>query len=476
MVSVLLLGSLLAQTPEADRAKLFDRMESRAPKFTKLSREIWEYAEVGYKETKSSAALKNELRAAGFSIQEGMGEIPTAFTAVKGSGKPVIAIIGEFDALPGLSQVSDPERKPVSQGMPGHGCGHNLFGAASAHAAISVAEYLESSKRSGTIKFLGTPAEEGGGGKIYMARAGALEGVDIALAWHPGDANQASTRSTLANITAKFRFRGRASHAAMAPEEGRSSLDAVMVMTHAVELMREHIPSDTRIHYIITNGGAAPNVVPDFSEVYIYARHPSMSALGGIWDRIVKCAEAGALATETKMEMELISSVYNLLPNGPLSTLFEKNLKLVGGVHYDQTEVDFAKKLQSTLGMIPDRPIGSVERIQPADAGSPAASTDFSDVSWIVPSAQFNAATWVPGTPAHSWQAVACSGTTIGQKGMMVAAKTLALTALDILNDPKQVEAARRDFDQRRAGHQYQSRIPANQKPPLTYRDKGSGE
>jgi aminobenzoyl-glutamate utilization protein B len=317
-----------------DREEVLRKMDAQTPHFGDLSRRIWELAEVGYKEVNSSELLKAELRAAGFQIQDHVAAIPTAFTASWGQGRPVIGILGEYDALPGLSQEAVPEKKPRVAGAPGHGCGHNLFGAASAFAAIAVKDYLAEKKIPGTIRFYGTPAEEGGGGKIYMARAGAFNDCDVVLAWHPGSSNGASLRSSLANISAKFRFYGKAAHAAGAPDKGRSSLDAVMLMAHAVDMLREHVPEVTRIHYIVTQGGAAPNVVPDFAEAFYYARHPEMSTLDGIWARIVKCAEAAALATETRMEMELINSVYNLLPNDALAALFDRNLRRVGGVKY----------------------------------------------------------------------------------------------------------------------------------------------
>ncbi len=448
-------------------------MDVAAPRYGRLSRQIWELAEVGYKEHKSAELLKAELREAGFRVQENVGGIPTAFVATWGQGSPVIGILGEYDALPGLSQEDVPVKKPRANGNPGHGCGHNLFGAASAFAAITVKDWLVESKRSGTIRFYGTPAEEGGGGKIYMARAGALQGVDVVLAWHPGSENRASRRSSLANITAKFRFYGKAAHASGAPEAGRSALDAVMLMNHAVELLREHVPSSARIHYIITNGGAAPNVVPDFAEAYYYARHGSMPVLDGIWGRIIKCAEAAALATETRMEMELVNSVYNVLPNDALSAVLDKNLRLAGGFRYTPEEQAFAETLRKSFETTGALPIGSQEQVQPSEeGGAPGGSTDVGDISWQWPTAQFTAATFVPGTPGHSWQSTACAGTSIGRKGMVVAAKTLALSAIDIFSDPKHVAAARASFEKRRAGHEYRSRVPAGQKPPLTYRDK----
>ncbi|MCG3145338.1 MAG: p-aminobenzoyl-glutamate hydrolase subunit B [Gammaproteobacteria bacterium] len=455
-----------------DRDEMLRKIDERADHFGGLSRRIWEFAEVGYKEKQSSDLLKSELRAAGFQIQENVAEIPTAFVASYGSGKPIIGILGEFDALPGLSQESIPEKKALVAGAPGHGCGHNLFGVASAFAAITVKDYLMERRLPGTIRFYGTPAEEGGAGKVYMARAGVFNDCDVILAWHPGDANSASLKSSLANISAKFRFYGQAAHAAAAPDKGRSSLDAVMLMAHAVDMMREHVPQTTRIHYIITNGGGAPNVVPDYAEIYMYARQPSMPILDNVWSRIVKCAEAGALATETRMEMELVASVYNELPNEPLAKLVDKNLRRVGGVKYTTEEQAFAEKLRQTFPLDGALPLGSQEHTQQMESGVSSGSTDVSDVSWIVPTTEFRAATYVPGTPGHSWQSAACSGYSIGRKGMVVAAKTLALSAVDLMQDAKLIEAARADFNKRRAGHEYRSRIPINQKPPLNYRDK----
>jgi len=461
-----------SQAAPDGRSQMLSRMDSRAQHFGSLSRQIWEFAEVGYKEVKSSELLKSELRAAGFQIQEGIGGISTAFIAGWGQGKPVIGILGEYDALPGLSQEDIPQKKARVAGAPGHGCGHNLLGTASAFAAVAVKDFLAEKKIAGTIRFYGTPAEEGGGGKVYLARAGAFSDCDAIITWHPGSENRASLRSSLANISAKFRFYGQASHAAGAPEKGRSALDAVMIMNHAVDLMREHVPESTRLHYIITNGGSAPNVVPDFAEAYYYARHPYMPTLDGIWARVVKCAEAGALATETRMEMEFINSVYNILPNDALAELLDRNLRRVGGVRYSVEEQAFAETLRKTFPTDTALPLGSQEQIQPPDEGYGSGSTDVGDVSWIVPTAQFTTATYVPGTPGHSWQSTACSGMSIGRKGMVVAAKTLALTAVDLFTESGRVEAARASFNKRRAGHEYRSRIPANQKPPLNYRDK----
>ncbi|MBI3681652.1 MAG: amidohydrolase [Acidobacteria bacterium] len=462
-----------AENSGRDREKMLASMEARAARFGEISRQIWEYAEVGYKETKSSALLKSELQKAGFQIRENIGGIPTAFTATWGSGKPVIGILGEFDALPGLSQENVPRRKPRVQGAPGHGCGHNLFGTASAFAAISVREWIEENKLPGTIRYYGTPAEEGGGGKIYMARAGAFSDVDVALDWHPGSFSGTGLGSSLANISGKFRFYGKAAHASSAPDMGRSALDGLLLMNHAVEMLREHVPSSTRIHYIITKGGAAPNVVPDFAEGFLYARSPSMPILDSVWERIIRCAQAGALATDTRMEMELINSVYNYLKNEPITRLYDKHLRALGGIKYTPEERKFADELRSSFADPNTPPLGDEEKIRPfgMQGEGQGGSTDASDVSWIVPMASFSAATSVPGTPGHSWQNVACAGSSIGRKGMVLAAKVLALSAADLLTTPKLIEEARKDFDQRRAGHVYKSRVPPDQKPPLNYRE-----
>jgi aminobenzoyl-glutamate utilization protein B len=305
-----------------------------------------------------------------------------------------------------------------------------------------------------------------------MVRAGAFADVDGVLAWHPGGENRASLQSNLANITAKFRYRGLAAHAAGSPEKGRSALDAVQVFTHAVDLLREHVPQATRMHYVITNGGAAPNVVPDVAEVYLYARHPDMSVLDGIWTRIGKCADAGALATETKLEVDLVNSAYNLLPNDALTKLFDRHLKRVGGVTYTPEEEAFAAELRKTFPEGTRSVPGSERTIGSVETGFSSGSTDVGDVSWVVPTAQFRTATFVPGTPGHSWQAVACSGSSVGRKGMVVAAKVLALSAWELLTTPSEVDAARESFRKRLEGKAYRSRLPAAQKPPLNYRDR----
>lgn len=451
-------------------ASVLSSLDAKRDHYADVARRIWGFAEVGYQEYKSSALLRSEFAAAGFKVDSGVAGIPTAFTATYGSGKPVIGIVGEFDALPGLSQEALPDKKPLIAGAAGHGCGHNLFGTASTAAAIAVKDWMVANRIAGTLRFYGTPAEEGGSGKVYLVRDGLFNDVDAVVSWHPGDQNSVDANSVLANVSGKFRFHGVSAHAAAAPDKGRSALDAVEAMDNMVNMMREHVPQETRIHYVITNGGRAPNVVPDFAEVYYYARHNDMRVLSDIWDRIVNAAKGAALGTGTTMDLEIIGATWNILPNEYLSHLQHKNLERVGGYTYTPEERAFAEELRKSL-QAPLPPVENATMVLPWESGRvDMASSDMGDVSWTVPTVQLSAATWVPGTPAHSWQAVAAGGMTIGAKGMMVAAKTMSLTAMDLFSDPSHIVKARAEFDQRRGpGFQYTTRL-AGRKPPLDYR------
>jgi aminobenzoyl-glutamate utilization protein B len=377
----------------------------------------------------------------------------------------VIAILGEYDALPSLSQEDVPERKARVEGAPGHGCGHNLFGAASALGAVVVKEHLQSEGLRGTIRFYGTPAEEGGGGKIYMMRAGAFRDVSAVLVWHPSTENRADDNSWLANVGARVRFRGRAAHAAAAPDAGRSALDAVEVMTHAINLLREHVPQETRMHYVITQGGTAANVVPETAEVSMLVRHPDLSTLEGIWERVQNCAQAGALATGTQMQIEVTSSYSNVIGNGPLRDLLTRSLEKAGGVTYDSSENAFAEAIRKTLDVSKAPALGAEKQVLPPRTDLMPASTDVGDISWNVPTGQFFAATFPPGVPFHTWQSTACAGTSLGRKGMVVAAKAFALSAAELFEQPDLVQAARADFERRLQGRTYRSLLPADKKP-----------
>lgn len=435
--------------------------------------QIWNFAEVGFQELKSSVLLQETLQENGFSIEAGVAGIPTAFVATYGSGSPVIGILAEYDALPGLSQQAAPEQESA-KGRAGHGCGHHLFGVASAAAGIELKNYIEKNKISGTIKVFGTPAEEGGSGKVYMVREGLFAGVDIVMHWHPDSKNEANPYTSLANKTAKFRFKGISAHASGFPEKGRSALDGVEAMDFMANMMREHMPSDARMHYVITDGGKAPNVVPDFAEVYYYMRHPQRDILMGLFDRLVKTAEGAATGTGTKMEYEVIGGVYEVLPNDVLSRAMHSNMMKVGGVQYTAGEIAFGKKLQeSFIGTKPAiESAATVGAYKPmSDENRSGGSTDVADVSWIVPTVGLRAATWIPGTPSHSWQAVACGGTEIGTKGMMVAAKTLSLTGIDLLNNPAMIEQAKAEWTKARGENFKYTPLIGERKPALDYRN-----
>jgi aminobenzoyl-glutamate utilization protein B len=467
-VLIFITATSFAQTP---KDKITEGIAKKEMYYGGIAKQIWNYAELGYLEEKSSLLLQQTLEKEGFVIKKSVAEIPTAFVAEFGQGKPVIGILGEYDALPGLSQDSIPTQKSIGQ-MAGHACGHHLFGTASAAAAISVKEWMKANNIKGTIRFYGTPAEEGGSGKVYMVRAGLFNDVDVVLHWHPGSNNSASASSSLANKSAKFRFYGIAAHAAASPERGRSALDGVEAMNHMVNLMREHVPSNARIHYVITNGGKAPNVVPDYAEVYYYCRHPKRDVLTEMWSRIEKVSKGAALGTDTRVEMEVISGVYELLPNATLAEVMHKNLSKVGGFAYTPEEKTFADKLASSLNVkeIKYTDASGVQPLKTEDVLS-GGSTDVGDVSWAVPTVGLSTATWVPGTAAHSWQAVAAGGMSIGRKGMMVAAKTLALTAAELFESPATIKKATEEFQKARGGADFKySALIGDRKPALDYR------
>jgi aminobenzoyl-glutamate utilization protein B len=462
--------SLSAKAQDADKKKVIQSIQNRSDQYGQIAQKIWNFAEVGYKEKQSSLLLQETLRQAGFQVEAGVADIPTAFVATFGQGKPVIGIMAEYDALPGLSQDSIPTKRTLG-GNSGHACGHHLFGTGSVAAAIAVKEWMKETGQKGTIKLYGCPAEEGGSGKVYMVRAGLFNQADVMLHWHPNDENTVSASSSLANKAGKFRFYGLSSHAAASPERGRSALDAVEAMDHMANMMREHVPSSTRIHYVITNGGKAPNIVPDYAEVYYYVRSPQRDVVMDVWNRIEKAAEGAALGTGTRYEVELIGGVYEVLPNEHLVGTMGNNLKTVGGYSLNASELAFAKQIQQTPGMqtVDLATTNQIFLNHPDPSGG--GSTDVGDVSWVVPTVGLGAATWVPGTAAHSWQAVAAGGMTIGRKGMLVAAKTLALTAIDLFKKPVLIEDARLEWlNKRGTEFQYKSLL-GDRKPALNYRD-----
>ena len=444
-------------------------INSHQQEYEQLALKIWDLAEVGYQEYKSSDLLQQSLKNKGFRI-ETLPYMPTAFVAEYGKGSPVIAILGEFDALPGVSQSTSPFKEKYKNNIAGHACGHHLFGAGSAWSAVTIKEWLSNNNESGTIRFYATPAEEGGSGKVYMVREGLFDDVDAVLHWHPGNVNHARPRTSNANKSAKFTFKGLSAHAASAPDKGRSALDGVESMNFMVNMMREHVPQESRIHYVITKGGLAPNVIPDEAQVYYYVRHPKERMVEELFQRVVKAAEGAAQGTETDFSYEVMHGNYSVMPNEVLQSVMHKQLVNRGGVTYDKEENEFAEEIYKTL-LNPVASIGDQEKILPYKTIHGYGSTDVGDISWLVPTAGARIASWVPGTPAHSWQAVASGGTSIGLKGEKLAVQVLSDTAIQIYLNPSIVKRAKKELSDRVGEGFIYFPLLGDRDPPLDYRN-----
>ncbi|MDP2213602.1 amidohydrolase [Phenylobacterium sp.] len=477
----LALAAQAAPLSATDRAQLTTAVDAYTPQMNQAALKIWEYAELGYLEVQSSALLQDQLKAEGFSVEAGVAGEPTGFIARfrRGQG-PVIAILAEFDALPGLSQAATPERSPLPGQNNGHACGHNLFGAASVAGAVALKQWMVANDIEGEIRVYGTPAEEGGSGKVYMVREGLFSDVDVTLHWHPGNANSANQGTSMANISGKFRFRGQSSHAAGAPWAGRSALDGVEIMNVANNYLREHVPDRTRIHYVVTSGGQAPNVVPDFAEVYYYVRHANPKVVVDVMERVKTAAQGAALITATEVEFEQTGGVYNLLPNDVLGEVMYRSLASLGGVTWTSEELRFAQQLAKSLpGGGGD--LASVSQVQPyrkADTSGEGGggSTDVADVSWVTPTVGLSTASFVPGSAGHSWQNVAAAGMSIGLKGAALAAKTLSLTGAELFANPQLIEQAKAELETRRGPDFEYRAMVGDRAPPLDYRKSGQAD
>jgi aminobenzoyl-glutamate utilization protein B len=433
-----------------------------------ISRDLWKLSETALKEERSAKLLSDVLGAEGFSVEPGVAGLPTAFLATWGEGRPIIGILAEYDALPGVGNAAVPERAPREDGVTaGQGCGHNLFGAASVVGAIAVKRAMEELGLEGTIRLYGTPAEETVVGKVYMAREGLFDDLDVGIDWHPGTETGTRNQPGRAMNSFTVEYFGQAAHGARDPWNGRSALDAVELMNYGVNLMREHVEPTARIHYVIPGGGDAPNVVPEYAKVWYYVRDANRETVQGYYDRILKIAEGAALATGTTHKVSLITGVHECLMNRPLQEAVQANLELVGGPEYTDEEQDFARRLQRFLEVEEKGYVGEVlplqDEVQPLEGGS----TDVCEVSYIVPEIGFRVTTAAAGVPWHSWATTACHGTSAGIKGAVVAAKVIALTAADLVTDPELLAAAKKDFLERSGGRPYQSPVPADQPPPL---------
>jgi aminobenzoyl-glutamate utilization protein B len=469
----MLLATLIPTTasaptaPDADKEAAFRWLDANTDTMRKVSLNIWNAAELALREYKSSRELVAYLESKGFRVEKGVAGMPTAFIGSYGSGKPVIAIYGEYDALAGLSQKAEMSFSPVAEGASGHGCGHNLIGAGSAAAAVAVSKLMETGTIKGTLRFYGTPAEESIGGKTYMLEAGLFNDVDALLGWHPQDVTTASFQYSKAVASMRFKFKGVAAHASSAPQLGRSALKGVELMDVGVNFAREHLKEDARIHSVITNGGGQPNVVPAQAESWYYIRANKHEDVADIVEWVSEIARGAAMMTRTQVEIVVDDDTYELLPNRPIAEVMDRNLRLVGPPRFTEEEKAAAKKMQEPLKKNIELPLAETIDPLPQTPAQGLFSTDAGNVSWNVPTQIFEVATYPYRAPIHSWQVTACSGMSIGQKGMLVAAKTLAATAIDMFKNPSMVEAAKKDLEESKKGHPFRLLTAPNRKPPI---------
>lgn len=444
-------------------------LEKAFSTYDSLQKAIHRHAETGYSEYRSAEALCRHLEEQGFSVERGAAGIPTAFTATYGSGAPVIGLMAEYDALPGMAQDTVPFKSVPGNGGNGHGCGHNLLGTGAVAGAVAISKWLAEG-RSGTVRLFGCPAEEGGGGKAYMTREGCFDGLDAMLDWHPDTQITVNDRSGLANVQVRFCFRGVSAHASGAPEKGRSALDAVEAFDHMMNLMREHIPSTARIHYVITDGGKAPNVVPDRAEALYYFRSPDREVVRELLARALQAAEGAAMGTGTFLEYELMSGNYERLPNRCLSDLLYEKLQEVGGLSLDERELAFAREMMEASGVTdPEAALRGISTVVPPAEDSPftMVSSDVGNVTWMVPTGSFRMAAFVPAGSGHCWQQVASGGTTIGTKGALAAARVFYLAAVDLYATPERLAAARKEFMAKRGDDFVFRPLLGDREPPI---------
>jgi aminobenzoyl-glutamate utilization protein B len=461
-------ASLAAVDLESSRAAALDRATELESETARLSNELWDLSEIALRETASAELLAATLEQAGFDVERGVAGMPTAFVASWGKGRPIIGVLAEYDALPGVGNAAVPERAAREDGVTsGQGCGHNLFGAASVVGAIAIKDAMENEKIPGTVRLYGTPAEETVIGKVYMARDGLFDDLDAAIDWHPGTTTETRNQPGRAMNSFTVEYFGQAAHGSRDPWNGRSALDAVELMNYGVNLMREHIEPSTRIHYVIPDGGDAPNVVPEYAKVWYYVRDVDRNRVQHYYDRILNIAEGAALATETTHKVTLLTGVYECLLLRSLQEAVQANLEVVGGPEFTTTEQEFAHHLQRRLDIDELGFVGGVEPLAEQPKPLEGGSSDVCDVSHIVPEIGFRVTTAASGIPWHSWAATACHGTSAGIKGAQVASKVIALTGIDLLTDADLLAAAKTEFADKKAGAAYRSPIPADQKPPL---------
>ncbi len=448
-----------------DKQQLIQSLDEKFSALTTLSDAIWSYEEVAFQERKSSETLANYAAEQGLRVKRGVAEIPTAFTAEYGSGSPVIGILGEFDALPGLSQKTVPTKDPVNEGGAGHGCGHNLFGVASLGAAVAIKELIEEGQFQGTVRFYGTPAEEKFFGKLWMIRAGLFEDVDIMMDWHPAAETKANVQSSLALVDFMVEFYGQSAHASGDPWNGRSASDALELYTNGINFYREHVRPTVRIHYHIQDAGKVVNVVPDYSRIWTRVRDTKRAGMDVVWKRVERIAEGAAIMADCEYKISLISGVHEVLVNRTGGERLQHNLEFLGAINYSDEEQDFAKKIQMATGKPEVGLISEIEPLEETLEHPMGGSTDAGDVSFVVPTIRLSATTAPKDTPWHSWAVVACSGMSIGHKGMIYAAKALGMTMVDLFHDEDLRSRVKAEYQERLGDYQYEGIVPDGPPP-----------
>ena len=465
-------STFLANSQSANKLKkeLLNSIEQKSSELTALSDKIWEAAEVAFREEKSSEYLIKYAKENGLKVEKGLAGMPTAFTATYGEGKPVIGIIGEFDALPGLSQTADSFRNELTKGGAGHGCGHNLFGTASLGAAVAIKELIEKGEITGTVKFFGTPAEEKFFGKLWMIRDGVFDDVDICMDWHPADHTEANVQPSLALVDFMVEFTGQSAHASADPWNARSANDALELYTSGINAYREHVKPSVRMHYHIQDAGQVVNVVPDYSRIWVRVRDITKEGLQPVYDQVRRMAGGAAIMANVEHKVSLISGIHDLLPNRTGGAIMQKNLEILGDIQYTQDEIDFALDMQKANG----KPLigidGKIRPLRETLESPGGGSTDVGDVSYNVPVVSLAATTAPKGVPWHSWSVVASSGMSIGHKGMLHAAKALGMSMIDIYKDKKLREEIKKEFDERIGDYNYDPYLNPGP-PPIDYVD-----
>ena len=469
ILGILLIGLTLvplnAQNKKALKKEVVASVETQKDELITVSDKIWAAAEIAFQEKVSSQTLIDYARANGFDVEVGVAETPTAFVATYGSGKPVIGILGEFDALPGISQKTVPEKTPYKKGAAGHGCGHNMYGTASLGAAVAIKKLIAEGKLKGTVKFFGTPAEEKFFGKLWMARAGLFDDLDACLDWHPADTTEADVQSSLALVDFKVEFFGQTAHASADPWNGRSASDALELYTHGINSFREHVKPTVRIHYHIQDGGQVVNVVPDYSRIWVRVRDTKREGMNEVYEHVKKMAEGAAIMADVDYEINLISGIHEILPNRAGGAAVQENLETLGPLSYTSEELDFAYKIQEATSKPKLGINGKITPLKPTAEHPMGGSTDVGDVSFLVPVVRLGVTVAPEGTPWHSWAVVACGGMSIGHKGMVYAAKALSMSMVDLFTDSKLLQEVKDEFKMRKGDYQYSPMLPPGPPP-----------